>query len=821
MRMGSSWEGRRAVPGARSGGCCPRGAIGVAPVPPRAHACRVLIPRNSGRLDCDRLLIRGGRERQARGKGVGNAMCSASGGNAGHGERHAMSVEIGEQADGGIMDRLRPAVCVGLAVACCLASRLPSGIGSARGGGVGASVSAARAVDRGGGRAGTSGRWASIAQANRGEAGRRVSWRTALRYRVQKIMMKNMGGKLLAILAVALPIILVGGVAYRMVTNCPWHLAFFRAYLLMGDVPGGDAAAEESNGATIIANIIFLYGLLTFAVVLGVVCDDISTFVTNVRNGNTDVVEEGHTVVLNVNRQLPSVLRQMSHAKHERRSGTFSKPVVILADMDKSELDDIVNRANGDLCNIEVYTRRGNVIDKADLMKVAADQAQTIIMLQPEDEDNATIAAKRAASIASLKALGTGKNRCTQLVVQSPEKEESMEGLTNVMMARNNPPLPTGSQLNVVEMHAAQTLDRMLAQCALQPGLGSLYSEILEQGEGREFYIDGYPSLAGSPHHVVRKHFDAAVVCGYLKGNNLMLNPSENEIYNEGDQIVLLAQDYSKTKPMTTPLGPGPDWVHNLKRTYAELVSKKVIVLGWTNKIDGLLDGFDKLAPKGTQITVVCSEKPPSWGQRHHNIRVHFVEGSPASFRALEEAGLHDSDSVIVAGLQELDASTADAQVLSTVLQIEDLSSKTTRTKPLHVVATINEPRTKEVATHLVAEANRTGVRSSVDLLLPDELSSGVLTQVAAQPKLSHVVQDLMNPSKMEMYIRNCTDYGLMGRGAITWHEAAEAVRANGETAIGYIDKNGTSCTAPAATSKHAFEDGDNIVVLATDYVPT
>ena len=93
--------------------------------------------------------------------------------------------------------------------------------------------------------------------------------------------------------------------------------------------------------------------------------------------------------------------------------------------------------------------------------------------------------------------MGTGAYRKTQLVVQTPEKLDAMEGLVNVTQAAQTPPLPKGSKLEVVEMHAAQTLDRMLAQCALQPGLGDVYSEILEQGEGMEFYVVSYPKLAG------------------------------------------------------------------------------------------------------------------------------------------------------------------------------------------------------------------------------------------------------------------------------------------------------------------------------------
>lgn len=78
-------------------------------------------------------------------------------------------------------------------------------------------------------------------------------------------------------------------------------------------------------------------------------------------------------------------------------------------------------------------------------------------------------------------------------------------------------------------------------------------------------------------------------------------------------------------------------------------------------------------------------------------------------------------------------------QMVSTLLQVQDLGSKADCAKPLHVVASINHPKTKDVAQHLSREAQKLGSCCTVDLLLPDELSSGVLTQ-ARLPKDRYVL---------------------------------------------------------------------------------
>lgn len=69
--------------------------------------------------------------------------------------------------------------------------------------------------------------------------------------------------------------------------------------------------AEEHPVATFICNVIFFSGMFTVAVTLGIICDDISNTVAEVRTGNYQIVEKNHTVILNVNERLGAVLRQV------------------------------------------------------------------------------------------------------------------------------------------------------------------------------------------------------------------------------------------------------------------------------------------------------------------------------------------------------------------------------------------------------------------------------------------------------------------------------------------------------------------------------
>ena len=99
------------------------------------------------------------------------------------------------------------------------------------------------------------------------------------------------------------------------------------------------------------------------------------------------------------------------------------------------------------------------------------------------------------------------------------------------------------------------------------------------------------------------------------------------------------------------------------------------------------------------------------------------------------------------------------------------------RTTPLHVVAPVRHPRTIELINYITSHSHkaagnsrkdfgavkaltanqrgtkgregRQGVVMDVDVLLPDELLSGLLTQVSVQPELLSVMNDLFDAQGM------------------------------------------------------------------------
>lgn len=54
-------------------------------------------------------------------------------------------------------------------------------------------------------------------------------------------------------------------------------------------------------------------GLFTYALVLGIVAEDVQSLAEGFKKGNSEIVEKGHTVIFHTNANTPNMLRQVLH----------------------------------------------------------------------------------------------------------------------------------------------------------------------------------------------------------------------------------------------------------------------------------------------------------------------------------------------------------------------------------------------------------------------------------------------------------------------------------------------------------------------------
>jgi len=179
-----------------------------------------------------------------------------------------------------------------------------------------------------------------------------------LGYQAQKVLMSNLGVKVMATAMLSLPLIILGGALYSNATKEPLGASMYKSYAVVADLPGADVAGETDTFPRAVLNFVFVVGLFTYAVFLGIVSDEVSTNIEAVKDSNGAVLESGHNVVLGWNQAALPMLQQAAISGAELPGSTWTRPVVVMHQEATPEFREELRQALSGL-KLNVITRQG------------------------------------------------------------------------------------------------------------------------------------------------------------------------------------------------------------------------------------------------------------------------------------------------------------------------------------------------------------------------------------------------------------------------------------------------------------------------------
>src|SRR5688500_13818158 len=141
---------------------------------------------------------------------------------------------------------------------------------------------------------------------------------------------------------------------------------------------GGDAGWPFRT----VSLLVTLGGLFVVTAFIGLMANGIDQQIERLRRGRSLVVEQSHTLILGWSTKLPTILAELATANENQASSAL----VILADMDKQEMDDAVRRWVPKGSRTRVVCRTGRPYHAADLAVVRPELARAVIVLSGDDD---------------------------------------------------------------------------------------------------------------------------------------------------------------------------------------------------------------------------------------------------------------------------------------------------------------------------------------------------------------------------------------------------------------------------------------------------
>ncbi len=302
-------------------------------------------------------------------------------------------------------------------------------------------------------------------------------------------------------------------------------LAFVEAFWesLMRALDTGTVAGDIGWGFRIVGLVITLGGIFIVSMLIGIISNAIQNKIEDLRKGRSLVLENGHTLILGWSSKIFSIISELIVANENQKNAK----IVILADLDKIEMEDEIKTVIPDTKNTKIICRSGSPIDINDLKIVNPGNAKSIIIVSPEVDEPDTHVIK---TILALK--------------NAPNKSEKPYHIVSEIKDIKN--LKVGEMIGndeVTLILSKDIISRIVAQTCRQSGLSVVYTELFDF-EGDELYFQEEPGLFGKAFKESLFMYDDSTVMGIRKiDGKILINPKMDTVFEKGDKVIAITED--------------------------------------------------------------------------------------------------------------------------------------------------------------------------------------------------------------------------------------------------------------------------------------
>ena len=598
---------------------------------------------------------------------------------------------------------------------------------------------------------------------------------------------------LLVILAGIL--LFIFGLSANPVENEPFDLTEGMWQSLMRVLDAGTVTGDEGWSFRLFMLLITIAGLFIFSSLIGSISSGIDESISNLRKGKSKVIETNHTLILGYSSMIYSVISELCLANESNKKAV----IVVLADKDKVEMEDDIRSKISDTKTSKIIVRSGNPLDLRDLLMVNYNEAKSIILLSPENEENPDNQVIKSV----LSITGNKKRKKEPYHIVAEIKDNENRQVANLV---------GGKEVSYV--FSSDLISRLTAQTCRQSGLSIIYSDLL-QFEGDEIYFYSDHGLIGLTFKQCVYSFEDSCVMGvFTSDRKVLLNPDMNYTINKDDQIILIAQDDSKINRLLIPKEILP--VNFIPAPKREKEMETTLILGWNHKGKKIIEELDHYVVKGSSVSILgeiedVKDSLALLSEELQNITLYFQHGNINDRNTLDELRIESFNHIIVLSYMDKGSiQISDAITLICLVHLRDISEKAG--KDFSVVSEMLDVQNRELAE--VAKAD--------DFIVSDNLLSLLMTQIAENKDLEMVYENLFNDEGAEIYLNPVEEY-LDVHQPTDFYQVIESASKIGHTAIGYRKlsqkeyDNGKFGIVlnPLKSKSIQFEQGDFLIVLA------
>ena len=555
-------------------------------------------------------------------------------------------------------------------------------------------------------------------------------------------------------------------------------------------VDAGTFAGDTGWITRVVGFLITIAGIFIAGSLIGLIANAVDLRIEELRKGRSTVLEADHTLILGWSDRVPAIVSELVIANESRKRAA----VVIVAEPDKTHMEERVRETVRDLCTTRLVCRSGEPWSTSNLAMANIAGARSILVIGDGDDDKSvkTLLAIRALR-ANTAGDGSGAFTKTTQIITKVVEPDTAATLRSLMP-------------EVVTVSSDSVVAELTAQACRQRGLSSVFRELLDF-DGDELYFAAFPQLVGRTYADAQLAFDRAALIGVLNGAGAVeLGPPGDRALAAGDELIAVAEDDSL---FVVDAAPVVGRVRPTQPVAPSEVPRRVVIVGWSNLGPRVIAELDEFLDARTTIELLLDPGlvdidlvRGSLSTSNVALEVSALAGGPELVAA--HAARRSFHEVIVLGYrQALPIDTADTRTLLTLLafnevrQAEDIGR-------VRIVAEMLDQRNSPLA-------EATGVD---DFVVSDELTSLMLAQLSERAELGQVFDDLFDREGCSIELRPSATYG--GPHATCFADIVVTAIADGHSAIGYrLAATGQVVVNPSKSAPLTLSAHDEVLVIA------
>jgi len=535
----------------------------------------------------------------------------------------------------------------------------------------------------------------------------------------------------------------------------------------------GTVASDAHWQARLVGLGVTVTGIFIAGTLIGLIANLFDQRLAQLRRGQSLVLEQDHVLILGWSPRVPTIVTELVEANRSRNRPA----IVIVADQDKTDMEETLKRVCGNFFNTRIVCRTAEPWTDPALQMGNLQRARAVIV--PAGASDAT-------AIKTLLAINVHDELVCPVVVETIDPSTART-VANIMRP------------NIIPVCSEDIVAELTAQACREPGIGLVFKEFLNF-EGAEIYIDHFPPLTGHTYAQACLAFTTCSVIGIQTPTGTVLNPPAERILEPGARLIAVAEDDS-----TFTLSPAHGTNRDLPCAPPHTpMSGDLAIIGWSHVGPRVISEIDHVAQPGTRIHVHvhphtnAAQDVTIPHTTNSTVAVENLTGAPETL-ATQVLASRPSHVILLGYRDCLDPDDADARTLLTVLAIRQADTATART-----VIEILDQRHAPLAQATGAD----------DFVVSDQLTSQMMTQLAEQPALAGVFLELFKPAGASVQLRSPAHFHLTPTS--TFADLVATGLAHGMTPIGLVhpDRDTVELNPNKTSPLRLFED-TQIVVLA------